>query len=331
MNLDLGSFLSGARLTAAVVLLQLYIIPKTRIVAFISKLRGNKQPTLRHMVSNATIRWLARSLSIHQFRAATSSDMDVHRLLQNCSELLESGVEHEYIHMPEFRAWHLIRSPNSTHTIMYIHGGGFVSGSPSSVSSYLLQLHLELRARGLHSDVIAVEYDLAPEYPYPHALQQIVSAYEHIQAQCKPIVLVGDSAGGNLCLALLRHLVHPHPQISSPRPSPNSSQGIVALCLASPWVDLRKNSISCHGRSSDCLDRSALDSWRDAYLGGQPVSEYASPLGFPTSTRWKEILPPKVLLMSGELDLFLAQIKSLGEEIKKVRHICIQRKCPLQY
>ncbi|KAL6408446.1 Esterase [Ilyonectria robusta] len=200
---------------------------------------------------------------------------------------------------------------------MYIHGGGFVSGSPISVSSYLLQLHLELRDRGLHADVIAVEYDLAPECPYPHALQQIASAYEHIQAQCKPIVLMGDSAGGNLCLALLRHLAHPHPQISSPRLSPNSSQGIVALCLASPWVDLRKNSIFCHGISSDCLDRSALDSWRDAYLGGQPVSEYASPLGFPTSTGWKEILPPKALFMSGELDLFLAQIKSLGEEIKK--------------
>ncbi|KAH6871811.1 Alpha/Beta hydrolase protein [Thelonectria olida] len=296
-----------------------YIIPKTRVVAFIFRLRERKMPTLPHLIANAKIKWLSRSLSIQQFRAVTASDIDGNAILKNFSELLGGNTEYEYICTPEYRAWHLIRSPHSTHTIMYVHGGGFVSGSSSSVTSYLLQLHLELAARGLVSDMVAVEYDLAPEYPYPHALRQIVSAYEYVRAQSKPIVLMGDSAGGNLCLALLRHLVYPHPQIQPSRSSRNASEGITAACLASPWVDLRERSISDAKAPWDCLDVTALKSWRDAYLGTRPVDEYTSALGM-ASPKWNDILPPKMLLMSGDLDLFLAQIKSLADEIKNVRH-----------
>ncbi|KAH7169882.1 Alpha/Beta hydrolase protein, partial [Dactylonectria macrodidyma] len=305
-------------LVVSLVLLQFYIIPKIRIKELISRLRGNRVPTISHLIANATIRWLSQSLSIHQFRAMTVGDVDVESLLRNFSESLEGGFEYEYVSVPDFRAWHLVRCPSSTQTIMYVHGGGFVSGSPSSVSSYLLQLHLELRTRGILFDVVAVEYDLAPEFPYPHALQQIVSAYEHIQSQSKPVVLMGDSAGGNLCLALLRHLAYPHPNIAPSDASQNGSEGITAVCLASPWADLRTKHASYPEASFDCLDKYALNSWRDAYLGSRPLDEYASALGCLTSHRWKNILPPNMLLMSGELDYFLPEISSLVHEVRKV-------------
>lgn len=221
------------------------------------------------------------------------------------------------VHAPGFRAVYLTRFPQSTHTLLYVHGGGFVSGSPDSVSPYLLQLCIELCARGLVADILAVQYDLAPEHPYPQALRQVVAAYEYALTLSKPIVLIGDSAGGNLCLALLLHLAKPHPMISPSNTGPQGNSGIVATCLVSPWVDLRNDSESYRENAGmDCLDKSALDSWRDAYLGSQPLDEYLCPID--CEVGWKGMLPPKTLLMSGGLDLFVADIRRLAKNIELV-------------
>lgn len=208
---------------------------------------------------------------------------------------------------------------------MYVHGGGFVSGSPDSVSPYLLQLCIELHTRGLVADILAVKYDLAPEHPYPQALRQVVAAYEYALTQSNPIVLLGDSAGGNLCLALLLHLDKPHPMISPSYARPPGDRGIVATCLTSPWVDLRNESESYRKDTGmDCLDKSALDSWRDAYLGSHPLDDYVCPVD--CKVGWKDILPSNTLLMSGDLDLFSADIRRLARNIELVspgdqRHI----------
>lgn len=203
---------------------------------------------------------------------------------------------------------------------MYIHGGGFTSGSPDGVSAYLLQLSDELLARGSMVDIFAVGYDLAPEYPYPHALNQVISAYENLRSQNKPIILAGDSAGGNLCFALLRHLskADPKPNLQCVGEKDPRSTGIAAACLASPWVNLRNESESFkRNAGKDCLDKSALDRWRNAYLAGQQDDEYTSPAK--GIKGWKEILPSKVMLMTGELDLFVADILALAQNIEQVR------------
>lgn len=83
--------------------------------------------------------------------------------------------------------------------ILYIHGGGFVSGSASSSKGYCSML-----AKYSGCKVIAVDYALAPKYAFPkgfddcyHAFCEIVSLYPHAK-----ITLAGESAGANLCLAL---------------------------------------------------------------------------------------------------------------------------------
>lgn len=192
---------------------------------------------------------------------------------------------------------------------MYIHGGGFNSGSPGAVSAYLLQLSHELLARGVVADIFAVGYDLAPEYPYPHALNQVVCTYNYIRRQDKPIILAGDSAGGNLCLALLRHLASLKDQ--------TQGSTVIATHLFSPWVDLRNDSESFRkNEGKDCLDKSALDRWRDAYLAGQRDDDYTSPAN--CTTGWIDILPPRTMLITGELDLFVSDILRLARNIEKV-------------
>lgn len=88
---------------------------------------------------------------------------------------------------------------NNKNIIIYIHGGGFVSGSASSSKGYSSML-----AKYSGYKVIAVDYALAPEYAFPKAFDDCYNAFEEIvylYPEAK-ITLVGESAGANLCLAL---------------------------------------------------------------------------------------------------------------------------------
>ncbi|EWG55391.1 hypothetical protein FVEG_13398 [Fusarium verticillioides 7600] len=254
---------------------------------------------------------LSSTLSIHQFRALSSVQCDANALLQNCPTLLEEKATAETIAGDDYRGHYLAKYPNPTHIIFYVYGGGFVSGSAGSVMPYLLQLSVELQARGLKADMFVAEYDLAPEHPYPGALRQVVSAYQYIARRNLPIILVGDSAGGNLCLGLLRHLVKPHPSIPPLTQNQGETGHAVAACLNSPWVNLRNNGDSYRQNANqDCLDKGALDRWRKAYLDGKPLDEYVNPID--CLDGWKEILPKDTLLVAGELELFLADIQKLA-------------------
>lgn len=85
---------------------------------------------------------------------------------------------------------------NSDNIILYIHGGGFVSGSAQSSRGYCSMLANYSGCR-----VIAVNYALAPEHPYPDGVNNCFDVYRVIlnNYHCK-IALIGESAGANLCL-----------------------------------------------------------------------------------------------------------------------------------
>ncbi|KLP10715.1 uncharacterized protein LW94_4868 [Fusarium fujikuroi] len=309
---DYNTMFEDTRMTAYLILLKYYVIPRTRLRALISRILGKQEPTLQHMLANATIRWLSSTLSIHQFRALSSGQCDATALLQNCSTLLEEKATAETIVGDDYRGHYLAKYPNPTHIIFYVYGGGFVSGSPGSVMPYLLQLSVELQARGLKADMFVAEYDLAPEYPYPGALRQVVSAYRYIASRNLPIILAGDSAGGNLCLGLLRHLIKPHPSIPPIVQAQGETGSIAATCLNSPWVNLQNNGESYRQNANqDCLDKGALDLWRKAYLDGKPLDEYVNPID--CLNGWKEILPKNTLFIAGDLELFVADIQKLAQ------------------
>jgi len=107
--------------------------------------------------------------------------------------------------------------------ILHFHGGGYVLGSASSHASLLGLLAQRTRSR-----VVAPDYRLAPEHPYPAALDDAEHCYHDLlkRFSAPQIILMGVSAGGGLGLALLLRLrdrQHPLPR---------------AFVAASPWVDL---------------------------------------------------------------------------------------------
>jgi acetyl esterase len=77
--------------------------------------------------------------------------------------------------------------------IFYIHGGGFVVGSIESHDAICAEL-----AHGARAELVSVDYRLAPEHVWPAALEDCYAVLEALLAEGRPVVVAGDSAGGNL-------------------------------------------------------------------------------------------------------------------------------------
>ena len=112
---------------------------------------------------------------------------------------------------------------NSNTAILYLHGGGFYTGS--SRSHHALMSHLCATA---NAEVFGLDYRLAPEHPYPAALDDAQAAFRALTEKIPPsnIMIAGDSAGGNLAMACLHRLR----DTSGPLPG--------CAALLSPNVDL---------------------------------------------------------------------------------------------
>jgi epsilon-lactone hydrolase len=150
--------------------------------------------------------------------------------------------------------------------ILYVHGGGYVSGSCSDHRGFVSKF-----AKNTGVANLIYEYRLAPEHPFPAALDDSVKVYEWILAAgYKPekILIAGESAGGGLCLALLLALKDKN--IALP----------VAAVAISPWTDLTCTSDSYKTKNKVSL--APLNSWTvfsKYYVGdNQPTLPYISPL-----------------------------------------------------
>jgi len=112
-----------------------------------------------------------------------------------CTPVTANGVPAE---------WIIPQGLSTERVILYIHGGSFNSGSIISHRPLAANIAIACQARAL-----IIDYRLAPEFPYPAALQDSLSAYEWLLANGIPanqIAVMGDSAGGTLTLALLIQL-----------------------------------------------------------------------------------------------------------------------------
>lgn len=152
-------------------------------------------------------------------------------------------------------------------TLLYLHGGGYVLGS--SRTGAPLADALAARA-GLRA--VAIDYRLAPEAPYPAAVEDGLAAYRGLlESGTEPhrLVLAGDSAGGGLTMATLLAAR----AAGLPQPA--------AAVVFSPWTDLTLSgrSIEIKRDADPLFDRAALEWFADRYLGGaDPEAPLASPV-----------------------------------------------------
>ena len=111
--------------------------------------------------------------------------------------------------------------------------------------------------------------DLLPLAKYPRQLQQAAMILEHLIINLKKdpskIILIGDSAGANLVLALLSHLNHPHPDQTIPRL--NLSSPLRAALLVSAWISFKDDAPSAQTNEyNDIVTFAAATRWAEEYL-----------------------------------------------------------------
>lgn len=144
-------------------------------------------------------------------------------------------------------------APGASRTLLYLHGGGYFACS-SRTHRPVTQA---LARAGLR--VFAADYRLAPEHPYPAALDDAVAAYRGLlDAGAGCVVVAGDSAGGGLALALMLRLR----ELGVTLPA--------RAALFSPWTDLAATgeSIRRNTRRDAMFVGEGIAAGADAYVGG---------------------------------------------------------------
>ncbi|NJD60294.1 MAG: alpha/beta hydrolase [Anaerolineales bacterium] len=149
---------------------------------------------------------------------------------------LHKDVQNEAVQAGSVPAeWSIPNGAPGDAAILYIHGGAWYMGSPRTHRGMVSHL---CYASGVNA--LSIDYRLAPENPFPAGLEDCLTAFEWLQAQGIParrIVLAGDSAGGNLSLALLVELK------AAGKPLP---AGAVALSPATDLASQRESYTTRH-------------------------------------------------------------------------------------
>jgi monoterpene epsilon-lactone hydrolase len=185
--------------------------------------------------------------------------------------------------------------------LLYLHGGGYVICSPDTHREMVAHL-----ARASGCRVLLLDYRLAPEFPFPAAVEDAVAAYRWLLAQGYPargLAVAGDSAGGGLTVAALvafRYLGLPMPG--------------AAVCF-SPWTDLACTGETLASKASEgpIVSRPLLEQLAQTYLAGaDPRSPLASPL-------YADLrgLPP-LLVQVGTAETLLDDSRRLADRCREV-------------
>jgi monoterpene epsilon-lactone hydrolase len=239
-----------------------------------------RRPSLRAELARVALRWFVRRRSHHQtIEQARNMFRAVEILIPQpprgtrTTRVDAGGVKAECIATPASR---------TDRHALYLHGGGYRVGAPATYRHFTWRL-----ANAMHAHLLVIDYRLAPEHPFPAALDDALSAYRWLLAGgAHRLAVIGDSAGGGLALALLMKLR------DEGLPLPTAA---VAL---SPWTDLALTgeSITSNAAADPMLNADDLPKFAADYLAGtDPRNPYASPIyGNPSG------LPPTLLQVGSD-------------------------------
>jgi len=196
--------------------------------------------------------------------------------------------------------WVSIAGRSPERTIFYLHGGGYVIGSINTHRDLAARISRAAKAR-----VLVIDYRLAPEHPFPAAVEDSVAAYRWMLAsglKASRIAVAGDSAGGGLTVATL--VAIRDAKLASPA---------AGACL-SPWTDLEGLGESMKTRASvdPMVNKEALLEMAKHYLAGQDAR---SPLAAPLYADLAGL--PPLLIHVGTAETLLDDSTRLAERARK--------------
>ncbi len=235
---------------------------------------------------------LVENSDIEKQRASKDS---LGNLLVRSNDMSYEDVETDGIHAE----WVSVRRNHmKKYILLYCHGGGYNTGSLKYARSITNKL-----ASSTSMDVLSFDYRLAPEHPYPAALEDVVKIWDylmHLGYGARDIIIAGDSAGGNLALVLTLKLKEQKRIL--PR----------GLVLFSPWTDLTRSGKSHKTKcqidpilTEEYLTRAILD-----YAAGEDLQ---NPLISPLYGDFDGF--PPVLIQAGSNEVLLSDSKNLHKQM----------------
>lgn len=213
------------------------------------------------------------------------------------TELTVAGCKADWVTVPA--------TANSSKAILYLHGGGYMIGSNVGYREFAGRLSRATGAR-----VLVLDYRLAPEHPFPAAVEDATAAYRWLLSEGYApanITIAGDSAGGGLAIATLVNVR------DSGGPLPAGG-----VCL-SPWTDLAASGDSAKPGAVDdpLVALEGLQAMSSAYAPGAMAHPLASPLFADPKG-----LPPLLVLVGtreilyDDATRFVAKAKAAGVGIE---------------
>lgn len=198
--------------------------------------------------------------------------------------------------------WFLPENIQEGNIIIYLHGGSFALGSINSHKAMVSYL-----AEATQSKILFVEYPLAPEYPFPAAIDEIVKVYKELLRQnksCK-IIFMGDSAGGGLIVSSIHSFIENNLILPS------------SVVLISPWINLKCNTNSYKTRQNldPILTKQNLLAYASYYIGTHENVSDPNELSF-------SHFPPTFLLV-GTNEVLYDDAKNFFDYIKTIQKITV--------
>ncbi len=180
--------------------------------------------------------------------------------------------------------WVSAPDADANRAILYLHGGGYVAGSINTHRDLAGRLSRAAKAR-----VLVIDYRLAPEHPFPAAVEDAVAAYRWMLAQGlkhNRVAIAGDSAGGGLTAATLVAIRDAGLQAPA-----------AGVCI-SPWTDMEGlgESMTTKAAADPMVQKATLVNLGRVYLGGK---DPRSPLAAPIYADLKG-LPPLLIQVGGD-------------------------------
>lgn len=193
-------------------------------------------------------------------------------------------------------AWIIPKDERRQGVVLYLHGGGFVCGDLEYAKGFGSMLSVRCGVR-----VFCAAYRLAPEHPYPAALEDALTAYRYLLDKGyvpEQIALCGESAGGGLCYSLCLKLK----QLGMALPG--------CIIGISPWTDLTASGESYvrNAASDPSMSAEVLDYFAHCYC-----EDRADPLVSPLFAQLKD-MPPS-LLFAGAEEIMLSDARQLHEKL----------------
>jgi acetyl esterase/lipase len=197
--------------------------------------------------------------------------------------------------------WCRPQHPVDDCAVVYFHGGAYVLGSAAAYRNFVGQIAARAKVA-----IFIPDYGLAPEHPFPAAVNEAASVYRGLAASgLSKLAIAGDSAGGGLALVLLRLVTSAANDETAPKP--------LAAVVMSVWADLALTGESMETRAKDdpMLTRDALNQAAQLYLGDKDRHDpKASPL-------YGEVIGlPPVMFHVGEDEILLDDSRRFANRIE---------------